>query len=74
MVAVRCNNPKDFVTGSIRYDVTALAPATLILHQRREFGFMTYIYKVKINRKYLFKKMKVGETFRLKDEDVRGAQ
>ena len=27
---------------------------------------MTYIYKVKINRKYLFKKMKVGETFRLR--------
>lgn len=35
---------------------------------------MTYISKAKINRKYLFKKMKVGETFRLKDEDVRGAQ
>lgn len=32
------------------------------------------IYKVKINKKYPFKKMKVGETFKLNNEDIRGAQ
>jgi len=32
------------------------------------------IYKAKLYRKYPFKKMKVGEQFTLKDEDVRGAQ
>jgi hypothetical protein len=35
---------------------------------------MHKIFKVKINKKYPFKKMKVGDTFKLKDEDVRGAQ
>jgi len=32
------------------------------------------IYKAKINKKYLFKQMKPGETFRLNGEDVRNAQ
>jgi hypothetical protein len=32
------------------------------------------IYKAKINKKYPFKQMKVGETFKLNNEDVRGAQ
>jgi hypothetical protein len=32
------------------------------------------IYKVKTNKKYLFKQMQPGETFKLSDDDVRGAQ
>src|SRR6516165_5732028 len=32
------------------------------------------IYKAKINKKYPFKQMKPGETFKLDDEDVRNAQ
>jgi hypothetical protein len=32
------------------------------------------IYKAKINKKYLFKQMKPGETFKLSDDDVRSAQ
>jgi hypothetical protein len=32
------------------------------------------ISKIKINKKYPFKQMKVGETFKLNNEDVRGAQ
>jgi hypothetical protein len=35
---------------------------------------MHKIYKVKINKKYPFKEMKVGDTFKLHDDDVRGAQ
>src|SRR5262245_56299560 len=42
------------------------------------FGYASFIamiiYKVKINKKYPFKKMKVGETFKLKNKDLRGAQ
>jgi hypothetical protein len=32
------------------------------------------IYKAKINKKYPFKQMRAGETFKLNAEDVRGAQ
>ena len=32
------------------------------------------IYKVNSNKKYLFKQMQPGESFKLNDEDVRGAQ
>ena len=34
----------------------------------------TTIYKARINKKYPFKKMSLGETFKLNDLDVRGAQ
>ena len=32
------------------------------------------IYKVRTNKKYPFKQMKLGEAFRLNEQDVRGAQ
>ena len=32
------------------------------------------IYKAKANKKYPFRQMKPGETFKLDDEDVRNAQ
>ena len=34
----------------------------------------TTIYKARINKKYPFKNMSLGETFKLSDVDVRGAQ
>ena len=39
-----------------------------------EEAFRTAIYKARINKKYPFKKMSLGETFKLSDVDVRGAQ
>ena len=32
------------------------------------------IYRTRTNKKYFFKQMKPGETFRLNDDDVRSAQ
>jgi hypothetical protein len=32
------------------------------------------IYRVKINKKYPFKQMQLGDTFKLKDDDIRSAQ
>ena len=32
------------------------------------------IYRVKTNKKYPFRQMRLGETFKLNDEDVRNAQ
>jgi hypothetical protein len=32
------------------------------------------IHKAKTNKKYLFKQMQPGETFKLNDDDVRSAQ
>ena len=39
-----------------------------------EEAVRTTIYKASINKKYPFKKMSLGETFKLNDLDVRGAQ
>ena len=39
-----------------------------------EEAIRTTIYKARINKKYPFKKMSLGETFKLSDVDVRGAQ
>ena len=39
-----------------------------------EEAVRTTIYKARINKKYPFKQMSLGETFKLSDVDVRGAQ